>query len=246
MPSSPIVRWCGDADAPRAQRAFALGARAVEGEPPPGSVLFETRAGHLQARLSEWSPRAGVRAKWSGLAASQARERPTVRALGRVPGVVLDATAGLGGDAVAFAAAGWRVVACERSPWVAWLLEEGLAEAAQDPARAEIASRVTLEARPAEAVLAEIARGDRPPVDVVFLDPMFPIAKRRKHALPPKEAQLLRALVPEDPDAGALLAAARRVARRVAVKRPPWAPPLAADTHHSIETKLLRVDVYEG
>lgn len=205
-------------------------------------MLLELRGGRLQARLAEWPPAAGVRAEWEPRRLAAARRSPIVRALGPVGGVAIDATAGLGGDAMALAAAGWRVIACERNPIVAWLLEEGLREAMATPSLAATAASVELRPIDARELLADLAAsGTR--VGAVLLDPMFP-RDPRKRALPPKEAQLLRALVEEDPHAERLLAAARAVAGRVAVKRPPHAPPLAAGSVGAIRSKLLRIDLY--
>lgn len=151
-----------------------------------------------------------------------------------------------------FAAAGWTVIAFERNPWIHWLLEEGLAAAKGDPRLREAALRLSLRHDDAAAVLEALARGDpaeagltHGSVDVVLLDPMFPIGTRSKTALPPKSAQLLRALAGEDRDASQLLDRARRVCtRRVIVKRPPWAEPLRAEPEFTVGTKLLRVDAY--
>lgn len=205
-------------------------------------MLLERRNGRLQARLAEWPAAAGVRARWNPRRLAAARHSPIVRAMGAVGGVAIDATAGLGSDAMALAAAGWRVIACERNGIVAWLLEEGLRDAAADPAIAAVAAAVELRVADAAAVLAELAAaGER--VAAVLLDPMFP-RDPRSRALPPKEAQVLRAIVGEDPAAADLVAAARAVARRVAVKRPPHAPPLAEAASGAIRSKLLRIDIY--
>lgn len=205
-------------------------------------MLLELRDGRLQARLAEWPMAAGVRAEWDPRRLAASRRSPIVRALGPVSGVAIDATAGLGGDAMALAAAGWRVIACERNPIVAWLLEEGLREASMASSLAAAAAAVELRGIDALELLDELAAsGAR--VGALLLDPMFPRDPRRR-ALPPKEAQLLRALVAEDPQAERLLAAARAVAGRVAVKRPPHAPPLAAGSVGAIRSKLLRIDLY--
>ncbi len=108
----------------------------------------------------------------------------------------------------------------------------------------------------AAEVLEALGRGGSPisatfdawlgaPIDVVLLDPMFPAEARGKRALPPKPAQLLRAMAGEDPEAATLLDLARRVCtRRVVVKRPPWAEPLRPGIESTRESKLLRIDSY--
>ena len=70
--------------------------------------------------------------------------------------------------------------------------------------------------------LAEIT----PPPDVVYLDPMYP--HRQKSALVKKEMRVFQSLVGADEDADLLLAPALALAtRRVVVKRPDYAEPLA-------------------
>lgn len=240
--SSAATWWNGDPASDDGRRAASLGARPLPPTPPPGSVVLERRGGHLQARLAEWPAAAGVRAKWDPRRLADARRSPVVRAMGRPGGIAIDATAGLGVDAMSLAAAGWRVIACERNPIVGWLLEEGLREASQDPAIAAAAAAVERRDGDAAALLAELAAaGER--VAAVLLDPMFPRDPRSK-SLPPKEAQILRAIVGEDPAAADLVAAARAVASRVAVKRPPHAPPLAGGSIGAIRSKLLRIDLY--
>jgi 16S rRNA (guanine1516-N2)-methyltransferase len=73
---------------------------------------------------------------------------------------------------------------------------------------------------------------------------MFP-PKRRASALPRKEVQVLRAAVGDDPDAGDLLAAARRAARmRTVVKRADDAPVLGGPPSLAAEGRTVRFDVY--
>lgn len=241
----------GDSEGPLARRAVALGARlaAVESDPRERTaigVCVEIRDGRLEARLADWPRSAAYRVEFESISPSEARRSPLVRAAGDPPGRLLDATAGFGGDAMRFAAAGWEVVACERNPWIRWLLEDGLAAAAGDSRIAAAAGRILIAETPeANDVVAAIEQGRETPIDVVLLDPMYPVESRGKRALPPKAAQLLRALVGEDPGAAELLGRVRRIARRrVIVKRPAWAKPIADGCVHSIGSKLLRIDAY--
>jgi 16S rRNA (guanine1516-N2)-methyltransferase len=246
--------FVGDPTSSAASRGAALGARVVRSDPEAAErgVRFEMIDGRLHARLGEWPRAAAFRVEFEAARLTGTSRSPIVRAAGGPKGTVLDATAGFGGDAMTFAAAGWTVIAIERNPWVHWLLEEGLAAAKGDPRLRDAAACVSLRHADAAAVLEAMARGDRAeaglgdaPIDVVLLDPMFPIGTRSKTALPPKSAQLLRALAGEDHDASPLLELARRVCtRRVIVKRPPWAEPLQGEPEFTIETKLLRVDAY--
>ena len=155
---------------------------------------------------------------------------------------VVDATAGLGRDTLLLACMGCTVTAIERSPVLGVLLRDALERAATGRESERVArDRIRLIVGDARAVLSRLPAEDAPAV--VYLDPRFP--PRKKSVLPKKELRILRRLVGEDPDAGALLDVARRVARRrVVVKRTPHAPPLAPSPTMSYEGKIARYDVY--
>jgi len=166
---------------------------------------------------------------------------PLERAVGRQPGRVVDATAGFGADAFALARAGHRVLACERSPVMVALLEDGLRRARLSPDLRPAAERLELRCEDAHRVLADL---DAAP-DAVYIDPMYPTEPRRKTALPPLEIQILRRLVGREADPEALLnAALASGARRVVIKRPPSAPPLPGPRTDQQTGKLARYDVY--
>ncbi|BCL74417.1 ribosomal RNA small subunit methyltransferase J [Jeongeupia sp. HS-3] len=154
------------------------------------------------------------------------RGQPVAKAVGLKGGAnpsVLDATAGQGRDAFVLASLGCSVTLIERSPVAAALLEDGLARAAADAGTAAIAARMTLVHADSLQWLLEAAAQS---FDVVFLDPMFPEPDKR--AKSKKEMAMFQTLIGGDPDADALLAPARRIARqRVVVKRPRHAPWLA-------------------
>jgi len=222
--------------------------------PNPDEIVLKVHEGRLEARGPNDPPGSGVRAEWlvpcaptrSGakLGRTDATSKsPLIRALGDSMSVI-DATGGFGVDAWTLACAGRSVLLIERSPILAALLRDALASAQRDDPLA--AARLTLIEDDAREVLAAIAAGKGPTEapDAVYLDPMFP-PKRRASALPSKPMQFLTAIVGADLDAGDLLAVARRVARkRVVVKRPPHAAPLALGATSTIETKLLRFDIY--
>lgn len=133
---------------------------------------------------------------------------------------VLDGTGGLGRDAFTLAALGARVTVVERSPVVAALLLDALRRAQEQPGLQAAASRMAV----CHAETLDALTQGR--VDVVYLDPMYPDDGKR--ALPAKEMQILRDLTGGDADADALLVPALEAARRrVVVKRPLKAPPLA-------------------
>ncbi|HQV40557.1 MAG: class I SAM-dependent methyltransferase [Moraxellaceae bacterium] len=180
------------------------------------------------------------------LDAERVRHEMIVKACGVKPGIettVFDATAGLLRDAAVLAMAGCRVSLAERSPVIGLLIEDGLRRAAQHVHLQGLAQRLQFVSRDALEQLQGMADTDDRP-DVVVLDPMFP--HREKSALVKKEMQVFQALVGEDMDADALLLPALRVARkRVVVKRPRLAPPLAGrKPDFVIEGKSGRFDVY--
>ncbi len=172
------------------------------------------------------------------------RRQPLARAVGirgDAPSVV-DATAGLAGDAFLLCCLGCTVVAVERSPVLGRLIQDGLERALKSsvPVLIEVLERMTLVVDDSRIVLRGW-RGDRP--DVVYMDPMYPLEAKRSPAK--KEMQICRLLVGDDADAGELLAVARDTARlRVVVKRPRHAPPLAAEPDVRYLSKLVRYDVY--
>lgn len=159
---------------------------------------------------------------------------------GYLPDVV-DATAGLGRDAFVLAALGCRVRMLERHPVVAALLEDGLQRGyADSEIGGWLRERLTLLHVASQQALSDIA----PAPDVVYLDPMYP--HRQKSAMVKKEMRVFHSLVGADEDADALLEPARRLAKkRIVVKRPDYAPPLAGVvTQSAVVTKRHRFDIY--
>lgn len=154
---------------------------------------------------------------------------------------VLDATAGLGRDAFVLAALGCKVTMHERHPVVAALLFDGLQRAYQDT---EIGEWMKTQMSMAFGSSHDLLNSTEVEPDVVYLDPMFP--HREKSALVKKEMRVFQSLVGDDHDADDLLPFAMQLAsKRVAVKRPDYAPFL--DKHKpsmQITTKKNRFDVY--
>ncbi|MBF0144209.1 MAG: class I SAM-dependent methyltransferase [Magnetococcales bacterium] len=175
------------------------------------------------------------------------RREPVARAVGMRHGIrprVLDATAGLGRDAVVLARLGCRVHMLERSPVVAALLADGLRRGLA--AGGEIAATVgRLGLTPGDASRF-MTHTDFLPTEVVYLDPMYPEPERKRSALAGKEMRTLRLLVGDDADADAILARAMTWAtERVVVKRPRKAPPLGGRRpDHTIPGGNTRFDVY--
>lgn len=176
------------------------------------------------------------------------RGEAVARAVGLKKGAtpsVLDATAGLGRDAFLLAWLGCEVLAIERHPDIHALLADALQRAEQDPSAAEhLGGRLRLLHADAVAVLETLAAGPeeaRP--EVVYLDPMHP--ERRSSGTVRKEMRIFRRLVGEDLDAGRLLEAARRVARRrVVVKRPRRGEALGPPPSHHLDGRSTRYDIY--
>lgn len=231
------------ADAPGFEALLAE--LAIPLSPPcvPDSDDFRLVAaeGVLELRPPGAHDRPGIRAEFPpDRGRFDVRSHPLVRAFGRDPLTILDATAGLGADAYRLAEAGHRVFACEREPAIAALLVSGWAEARRS-GRVGRATAARLEVAHAEGLdrLAEFG-GD---AAAVYLDPMYP-PPRRASALPRRELQVLRQFLGPDEDAPRLLARARERVARVVVKRPTHAEPLAPGASFVVESKLVRFDVY--
>lgn len=129
---------------------------------------------------------------------------------------IIDATAGLGRDALLLAAAGADIRLCEQQPALACLLEDLLTRIKD----AAMPWSLRLYSMNASDYLCNLSEADRP--DVIYLDPMFD-HDASKTALVKKELQIIQRLVepPSLAEQGALLAIARQQARyKVVVKRP--------------------------
>lgn len=154
---------------------------------------------------------------------------------------VVDASCGWGVDAGALWRAGWQVTAIERDPVVTVLLEDGVRRAHEaDPVAA---ARFVLSTGDARTLLPSLAL--RP--DVVYLDPMYP---RTRGGAKRRGAAWLRSWLGEgeasdETEQLDLLRVARSVAtRRVVVKRPARAAPLAPGESGSIDGRTTRFDLY--
>lgn len=217
--------------------AQRLGLPLVESSAGHDGLVLAYRASGLELREAD-SAAGAVRVSFESRHGSSLLRRATLAGR-REGGRIIDATAGLGRDAFAMAEAGSRVVLIERSPVVSALLADGLERAGKDPALRDTAARMRLHVGEAAELLGRLA-----PADVVYLDPMYPQSGRegRKN----KEMRMLRMLLGSDQDAGSLLGAARLAARRrVAVKRPSSAPPLAQQRPSgTLRGTTVRYDLY--
>ena len=184
--------------------------------------------------------------RWHGGGRSEAIAR-AIGVGGDQPLTVVDATAGLGGDAFVLASLGCRMTLLERVPALQDLLADGLARArhesaASDTELADAVARMHLAGGDAIEYLAELPVAQRP--QVIYLDPMFP--ERKKSAAVKKEMQIFHRLVGPDEDAGRLLAVAlEKASRRVVVKRPRLADPLVGrPPDHVLRGVRNRFDLY--
>ncbi len=164
--------------------------------------------------------------------------------LGRGPMRVLDATAGLCRDAFILAALGCEVIAVERSPVLALLVRDGIQRASRigDPELDRVLGRMHLTVGDARDAIAGIETGTEP--EVIYLDPMFPPDDHRSAKIK-KEMRLCRMVAGDDEGAAELLECARQAARRrVVVKRPRHASPLAPNPSPQFSSRTTRFDVY--
>lgn len=155
---------------------------------------------------------------------------------------VIDCTAGYGQDAFVLASLGCTITLIERHPALAILLDAAVNKAQQDPNTSTIAQNMQLIHDDASHYLQHVTPEQYP--DVIYLDPMYP--SRQKSAKVKKEMQLLHQLIGPDSDSQDILAAARKVAKkRVVIKRPKSAPPLAdIPPHVTVESKNTRYDIF--
>lgn len=204
-----------------------------------GLVLRDRKQPKLGDVLVDWASGAVAHRRNFGGGRGQAIAKAVGLKQGQTPSV-LDATAGLGRDAMVLASLGCQVSLVERHPAVAALLFDGYQRACLNADIGDwVAERVSCHHGDAEQMIQALPRHD-----VVYLDPMYP--HRQKSAAIKKEMRIFQQLVGADLDAERLLAAARaRANKRVVVKRPDYAEFLAGEKpHHQIVTKKNRFDVY--
>lgn len=168
-----------------------------------------------------------------------------IHAVGKASHVV-DATAGFGKDAFLLAAAGYSLTLLEKNPIIFRLLQNGIERAQQNPQLSTITEKMELIQEDSAAYLGSLTALHFP--EVIYLDPMFPT--RQKSACVKKEAVLLQEITQAtendtDPHHELFLTALKRATRRIVVKRPRLAPPLAGKTPaFSLTGKAIRFDIY--
>ncbi len=187
------------------------------------------------------------------------RGQAIAKAIGLKSGVtpsVLDATAGLAGDAFVLATLGCSLTLVERSPIISCLIENAIERALlTDDFQHILQQGFKLVSADANEYLTGLVSteksadnddantGDHHP-DVIYIDPMYP--DRKKSALVKKDMQILQRLHLQEDNPAELLENAMLVAqKRVVVKRPIQAEPLNERTvSTSIKSKKTRYDVY--
>jgi 16S rRNA (guanine1516-N2)-methyltransferase len=195
-------------------RANAHGLALVDKQAGQVGITAPTRVDFLDASLQYRLRTSGKR---QGLGKAVGLDKvPAQKTLS-----VLDATAGLGKDALVLAHLGCEVTLLERSPLIHALLNEGLLAATQqaDAAMQQCLARMRLYQAEARQWFAQIVAGDNPKPDVIYLDPMFP--PKNHSAKSKKDIALLHTLLGAEVDLPSLLLAALPCAQyRVVLKRP--------------------------
>lgn len=152
----------------------------------------------------------------------------------------IDATAGMGEDAFLLAAQGYEVTLYEQNPVVAALLKDAIRRAKKNQILKDIAGRMKV----VEADSVESMSKLLDPVDVIYLDPMFPA--RQKSSLINKKLQLIQKLEPPCSEETDLFDAALKVGpSRIIVKRPLKGECLAGrEPSYTLKGKAIRYDCY--
>lgn len=163
-----------------------------------------------------------------------------LRAIGTGVNTLVDMTPGWCGDALHIARQGIKVMAIERSK-VVFLM---ISHARKGLSDASLKARLVLFHGQSERWLE--AEDYRP--DVIYLDPIFP--EKSKSAATRKDRVILQRLSRQDScdnaDNERILfdTAIRHAQKRVVVKRPHYAAPLAPGRVGETRSKLIRFDIY--
>ena len=244
QPSTTLTLVCAAPEREDTARALAvrLGLPLAETLPQDGAALvldaegLSLRRGALVVRgdFAHMLPRLRMQNLRGELLVRAAKGRGAERPL-----QIVDATAGLGEDALLLAAAGHTVQLFEQNPIIAAMLRDALERAAQDSALADTVRRMTLTEGDSVVGLGLL---DVQP-DVVVLDPMFP--ERKKSGLIGKKLQLLQVLEQPCANEEALLQSAIDACpAKIIIKRPLKGPYLAGrKPSYSLTGKAIRYDV---
>lgn len=171
------------------------------------------------------------------------KSQPLFKAMAIEPGdQVIDATAGLGTDALCFLHLGALVVAIEENETVFALLEDGVRRAAKDDSVRALKNLKLVHQSSLVYMRRLLGEGKSNLPHSVYLDPMYPVTE--KSAKPKKQMAFLREILEPTLNVEELLEAALACAqKRVVLKRPVGSPALGKP-HHSYESKMVRFDMY--
>ena len=152
----------------------------------------------------------------------------------------IDATAGMGEDGFLLAAQGYEVTLYEQNPVIAALLKDALRRAKKHPVLKDIVARMKL----VEGNSVELMPDILDPVDVIYLDPMFPA--RQKSGLINKKLQLIQKLEhPCSEETDLFDAAISAGPDKIIVKRPLKSKYLASrKPSYTLNGKAIRYDCY--
>lgn len=168
---------------------------------------------------------------------------------------VIDATAGLGTDAIILAYLNCQVFAIEHNPLVIELLQNRLLKAKEDSFLSPIIKNITLLTGDAKILIPKIIKEHNFLPDVIYLDPMFPNKKNR--AASKKPMQILQNITTnyssenlienqeKNITSGLLTISLNYAKKRIVVKRPRISPYLEElKPNFSLIGKANRFDVY--
>ncbi len=181
-------------------------------------------------------PRPGEQRSWPA-----PKKGALAQALGRKTKTIVDATTGWGQDSLHMFRMGYELRCIERSPIMVELLADGFTRLS------EVDWVKNLDVQVPELISGnaiEVLSNLETKPECIYIDPMFP-PKRKKSALPKKSMTILRDLLGDDKDREQLFEMAFQTAtKRVVVKSPDYAEPIAGKPNESFSGKLLRYDVY--
>jgi len=149
---------------------------------------------------------------------------------------VLDATAGLGQDALYLSTLSGEVILLEKIPWVYSLLKNGLDKAKRE--QNKIFSKMHPLCTNAKDYLQKLEESP----DVIYLDPMFNFSTKSKAK---KDLQALRELIQEGLTSNLLQISLSKAKRRIIVKRHSKQEYLEnLKPTYSVSGRVIRFDVY--
>ena len=193
----------------------------------------QLKKGGLMVKIA---PRPGEQCSWPA-----PKKGALAQAIGRKTKTIVDATTGWGQDSLHIFRMGYSLRCIERSPVMFELLSDGFNRLMEEE-WVKNRSLVAPELLFGNACTLLTNLTEKP--ECVYIDPMFP-PKRKKSALAKKSMTILRDLLGDDDDKTQLFEAAYQAAtKKVVVKSPDYAEPLAGKPYESFHGKLLRYDVY--